>query len=356
MSDFLLPRLQTLEPYIPGEQPQDKRYVKLNTNESPYPPSPRVLEALDREKISRLNLYPDPLALTLRETIAKEYGLAVENVFVGNGSDEVLGFAFLAYADERHPVTIPEVSYGFYNVFSQLFRVEPIRVPLNKDFSIPMEKLCHVGTMVVLANPNAPTALALPLASIERIVASNLQHVVLVDEAYVDFGGESGLTLLSRHPNLLLVRTFSKSRSLAGGRLGYALGSKALIEDLERVKGSFHPYSINSLTMVAGIEAMRDKPYFVKCVQSICAQREKTAEELRALGFSLTESKTNFLFAKPPKLSGRAYYERLKEQGILVRYLSQAATKDYVRISVGTAEEMERLVAKTQEILKEVGA
>lgn len=352
MSDFLLPRLQTLEPYIPGEQPQDKRYVKLNTNESPYPPSPRVLETLNRERISRLNLYPDPLALALRETIAKEYGLAAENVFVGNGSDEVLGFAFLAYADERHPVTIPEVSYGFYNVFSQLFRVEPIRVPLSKDFSIPVEKFCGTGTMVVLANPNAPTALALPLASIERIVASNLQHVVLVDEAYVDFGGESGLKLLSKYPNLLLVRTFSKSRSLAGGRLGYALGGEAIIEDLERVKGSFHPYSINSLTMAAGIEAMRDKPYFDKCVQSICAQREKTAEELRALGFSLTESKTNFLFAKPPVIGGRAYYEGLKEQGILVRYLSQAATKDYVRISVGTAEEMERLVAKTKDIIR----
>lgn len=356
MSDFLLPRLQTLEPYIPGEQPQDRRYVKLNTNESPYPPSPRVLEALNREKISRLNLYPDPLALTLRETIAKEYGLAAENVFVGNGSDEVLGFAFLAYADEQHPVTIPEVSYGFYNVYSQLFRVEPIRVPLNKDFSIPVEKFCDSGTVVVLANPNAPTALALPLESIERIVASNLQHVVLVDEAYVDFGGESGLTLLSKYPNLLLVRTFSKSRSLAGARLGYALGGKALIEDLERVKGSFHPYSINSLTMAAGIEAIRDKPYFVNCVQSICAQREKTAEELRALGFSLTESKTNFLFAKPPRFSGRAYYEKLKEEGILVRYLSQAATKDYVRITIGTAEEMEWLVAKTKDILKEAGA
>ena len=355
MSRFLLPRYQELAPYVPGEQPQGRSYIKLNTNESPFPPSPKVVAALNEEKISSLNLYPDPLAKTLREAIAEEYGLRAENVFVGNGSDEVLGFAFFAYADEANPVTIPQVSYGFYKVFSRLFRVSPKEIPLNEDFSIPVEKFCHAESTVVLANPNAPTALAISLEDVERIVATNPNHMVLVDEAYVDFGGESALPLLARYENLLIVRTYSKSRSLAGGRLGYALASPTVVADLERIKGSFHPYSVNSLTMLAGIEAMGDKTYFEKCTQSICAQRNKTAQEMRSIGFEMTESQTNFLLVRHPKIGGREYYEKLKARGVLVRYLSGAGLEDYVRITIGTSEQMARLMEATQEILREAG-
>ncbi|MDD3213041.1 MAG: histidinol-phosphate transaminase, partial [Eubacteriales bacterium] len=276
MSNYLLPRLQTLDPYVPGEQPQDRRYVKLNTNESPFPPSPRVLDTISRENVARLNLYPDPLAKSLCEAIAETYGVSPKSVFVGNGSDEVLGFAFMAYADETRGVTIPDVSYGFYRVHSQLFRITPTLVPLNKDYTLPVEKFLAQGQLVAFANPNAPTSLALPVSEVERILQGNPDSVVLVDEAYVDFSEESCVPLLAKYKNLLIVRTYSKSRSLAGGRLGYALASPEIVDDLNRIKHSFHPYSINNLTLLAGIEAMRDKDYFVSCVQSIKRQREQS--------------------------------------------------------------------------------
>ncbi|MCE5343571.1 MAG: histidinol-phosphate transaminase [Eubacteriales bacterium] len=353
MSDFLLPRLRALDPYVPGEQPQDKQYVKLNTNESPFPPSPHVLDALSREAIARLNLYPDPLSAVLRQTIAAEYGLMEANVFVGNGSDEVLGFAFMAYADETRGATISDVSYGFYRVYAQLYRVSPIIIPLNEDFTLPVEKFLSQGQLVALANPNAPTSIALPLSEVERIVAGNPDSVVLIDEAYVDFGGETCVPLLGKYPNLLIVRTYSKSRSLAGGRLGYALASPAIIDDLNRMKNSFHPYNINRLTMLAGIEAMRDRRYFVSCVAAICAQREQSAAALKTLGFTVLPSATNFLFASPPGMDGKTYYEKLKARGVLVRYLSQPTLTRYVRITVGSVGQMDALLTATRDILKE---
>ena len=353
MSDFLLPRLQTLDPYVPGEQPQDRSYIKLNTNESPFPPSPRVLDALNRDAVAQLNLYPDPLSKTLCQAIANEYGLDEANVFVGNGSDEVLGFAFMAYADETRGMTIPDVSYGFYRVYAQLYRVSPTIVPLNEDFTLPVEKFLAQGQMVALANPNAPTSISLPLTQVERIVASNPHNIVLIDEAYVDFGGETCLPLLSRYPNLLIVRTYSKSRSLAGGRLGYALASPEIIEDLNRVKNSFHPYSINRLTMLAGIEAMRDQPYYQACVTQICAQRQTTAQALAALGFTILPSSTNFLFAAAPSMDGQTYYQKLKARGILVRFLSQPTLTRFVRITIGNAAQMDALLVATREVLKE---
>ncbi len=353
MSIFLLPRLRALDPYVPGEQPQDKQYIKLNTNESPFPPSPKVLDALSREAIEQLNLYPDPLSSTLRQTIAAEYGLTEANVFVGNGSDEVLGFAFMAYADETRGATIPDVSYGFYRVYAQLYRISPTIVTLNEDFTLPVEKFLAQGQLVALANPNAPTSVALPLADVERIIAGNPGSVVLIDEAYVDFGGEPCVPLLAKYPNLLIVRTYSKSRSLAGGRLGYALASTEIVDDLNRMKNSFHPYNINRLTMVAGIEAMRDRPYFASCVAAICAQREESAKALKALGFTVLPSATNFLFASPPGMDGKAYYEKLKARGVLVRYLSQPTLTGYVRISVGNAAQMDTLLTATRDILKE---
>ena len=353
MSDFLLPRFAQLDPYVPGEQPQDRQYVKLNTNESPFPPSPRVMDALSREAIARLNLYPDPLAKTLRETIALEYAVSPEQVFVSNGSDDVLGFAFMAYADQTHGVTIPEVSYGFYQVYAKRYQIQPTVVPLNEDFTLPVKKFLGQNQLVAFANPNAPTSLAMPLGDVERIVAENPRGVVLVDEAYVDYGGETSIPLLAKYPNLLIVRTFSKSRSLAGGRLGYALASPALIEDLDRMKNTFNPYSVNSLTMVAGIEAMRDRAYFDACVASTCKQRAVSAAELRSLGFRVLDSAANFLFAAAPGMDGLRYYQKLKERGVLVRYLNQPTLRQFVRITVGSEAQMRALTDATRDILKE---
>ncbi len=355
MSRYLADRLQALAPYVPGEQPQDQAYVKLNTNESPYSPSPRVVEALNRQIISRLNLYPDPLAKALCEAIAEDCGLQPENVFVGNGSDEVLAFAFMAYG-EQHGFAFPEPSYGFYKVYAGLFGFPKTMIPLRKDFSVPAEKFCNLGMPIAIANPNAPTSLAMPLSEIEQILQTNPDSVVLIDEAYIDFGGEPCLPLLARYPNLLIVRTFSKSRSLAGGRLGYALASAEIIDDLNRVKHSFNPYSINSLTLLAGIEATRDRAYFTQCVAGITAQREQSAAALRSLGFTVLNSASNFLFAAPPRVSGEAYYRGLKAKGVLVRYFSDPVLQNYVRISVGSAAQMETLLEKTRELLKEADA
>ena len=355
MSRFLVDRLQSLAPYVPGEQPQDMQYVKLNTNESPFPPSPRVVEALNRQIISRLNLYPDPLSKTLCETIASEYGLAPENVFTGNGSDEVLAFAFMAYGSERG-FAFPQISYGFYPVYARLFSLTPTVIPLRKDFTIPAEKFCTLNMPIAIANPNAPTSLVMGLADIEAILKTNPDSVVLIDEAYIDYGGETCLPLLDRYPNLLIVRTYSKSRSLAGGRLGYALASKELIDDLNRIKNSFNPYSINSLTMLAGIEAMRDKEYFDACVSATVSQREQTTADLRALGFTVPDSAANFLFAAPPGMTGAQYYKGLKQKGVLVRYFGDPLLKDYVRITIGNVEQMNILLNKTKELIQEVSA
>lgn len=355
MSRFLAKRLQSLAPYVPGEQPQDQAYVKLNTNESPFPPSPLVVEALNRQIVSRLNLYPDPLAKMLCETIAGEYNLASQNVFVGNGSDEVLAFAFMAYGDERG-FAFPAISYGFYPVYARLYGLPSTTVRLNKDFSVPAEKFCTLRMPIAIANPNTPTSIAMPLEDIERILRTNPSSVVLIDEAYIDYGGETCLPLLARYPNLLIVRTYSKSRSLAGGRLGYALASEEIIEDLNRIKHSFNPYSINSLTLLAGIEAMRDRAYFEECVSAVVAQRKQTASDLRAIGFSVKDSASNFLFASPPCMTGEAYYKGLKQKGVLVRYFDHPLLQNHVRITVGNAEQMQALLDKTKELIKEATA
>ena len=351
MSDFLLPALQALAPYVPGEQPQDRSYIKLNTNESPFPPSPRVLSALSCDEASRLNLYSDPQMRSLHAAIADAHRLRRECVFTGNGSDEVLALAFLAFSDAEHPVVMPDVSYGLYPIYARLFRAEPRIVPLNEDFTLPVEKFLHAGATVVFANPNAPTGIALPLSRVEEIVKANAHNVVIVDEAYADFAKENALELLERYDNLLIVRTFSKSRSLAGARLGYALGSAALISDLERVRNSFHPYSINRLSMLAGVEAMRDSDYFARCVGEIVREREESASELRALGFTLTNSQANFLLASHPERSGKELYEGLKARGVLVRYFDQPRLKPYVRITVGTREQMRTLMLMLREVL-----
>ncbi|MCI8538153.1 MAG: histidinol-phosphate transaminase [Oscillospiraceae bacterium] len=348
MSRYLRASLQALDPYVPGEQPQDQQYIKLNTNESPYPPSPRVLEAVSTPEVEKLRLYSDPEARILVSAIAKRYGVGVDQVFVGNGSDEVLAFAFQAYGGGK--VRFPALSYGFYPVFARLYGVSAEEIPLKEDFSIDPADYLDCGGTVVLANPNAPTGLALSRAELEEIIASNPDQVVLVDEAYVDFGGESCVPLLEKYGNLLVVQTFSKSRALAGARLGFALGSPELIADLNRIKFSFNPYNLNRLTILAGTAAMEDEDYFQSCVQRIQATRSRVTEALRKLGFTVLDSQTNFVFTKPPAMSGRAYYQALRQRGILVRHWDRPLIAGWVRVTIGSETEMGRFIAVTEEL------
>ena len=351
MSRFLSKRLLALSPYVAGEQPQDMQYVKLNTNESPYPPSPGVIQRLSEAEAGKLNLYPDPEGRALRQKLAEYYGLKSENVVLGNGSDEILSFAFSAFCDGENPVTYPATSYGFYPVFAALYGLRAREVPLREDFSIDPEDYKQNDAMVVIANPNAPTGLALDLDEIEGILQANPDRVVVVDEAYVDFGAQSAVALIPRYENLLVVQTFSKARSMAGARLGYGLGSEALICDLQTIRNSTNPYNVNRLTLLAGEAALDDAAYYEENCRTIQKTRAFAAEELKKRGFVLTDSLANFLFAKCPGLPGKRYYQLLKERGVLVRHFDKPVTTDYVRITVGSLAQMQRLLEATDEIL-----
>lgn len=353
MSRYLSERFANLEAYVPGEQPKDQEYIKLNTNESPYPPSPEVFARLSAEEVGRLNLYPDPTGRTLKEGLASLYGVEAENVFLSNGSDEILNFAFMAFCDESHGVMFPEISYGFYPVYADLYQIPSVQVPLKEDFSIDYKDYCSTGKMTVIANPNAPTGLSIPVSEIEEILKSNPDQVVLIDEAYVDFGGESCVPLTKKYGNLLVAQTFSKSRSMAGARLGFAIGDAKLIEDLEKIKFSTNPYNINRLTMAAGEAAVESNGYYMENVKKIMETRENASDKLRAIGFEVLPSKTNFIFVKSDELSGETMYAELKKKGILVRHFGKEKIKDYVRISIGTPEQMDTLVGKIKEILAE---
>ena len=344
MSKFLAPRLASLEAYTPGEQPKDRKYIKLNTNESPYPPSPEVLEAVNGDAVASLNLYPDPTCSVLREKLAQRYGVSSENVFVSNGSDDILNFAFMAFCTEEKGMAFPDITYGFYKVFAELHGVKAKVIPLLSDFSVNVEAFCGVGMNIALANPNAPTGIALSLCEIERILKSNSKSVVIVDEAYVDFGAESAVSLVGKYDNLIVVRTFSKSRSMAGARLGFAISSPEIIEDLEKLKYSTNPYDINRLTQIAGAAAIDSDGYYFKNVKRITETREYTEKALLSLGFEVIPSKANFLFARHPDFSGEWLYKSLRENGILVRHFGGERIKEYLRITVGTAEEMDSLV------------
>ncbi len=357
MSRFLLPRLREIAPYVPGEQPRDSdAFVKINTNECPYPPSPRVLRAIDGESARRLNLYPDPACAGLNAALAAAYGLNERQAYAGNGSDEVLAFAFMAFCDARRGCAFPAISYGFYPVYARLFNSPATEIPLNDDFTLPVERFVGLNKTVFIANPNAPTGIALPLDDIRRIVRGNPDSVVVIDEAYVDFGGESARALLPECDNLLIVGTFSKSRQLAGGRLGYALGSEELIADLNRVKFSFHPYNVSRLTQAAAVAALSDTAYFDECIGKVRATRARVAAALRGMGFALTDSKANFLFVKPPVLTGRAYCDALKAKMVLVRHFPDPRIDDYARVSIGTDAQMDIFLQRTEEVLKEAGA
>jgi len=344
MSRFISERFEKLNAYTPGEQPRDFSYIKLNTNESPYPPAPKVVEAIGQKELQELRLYSDPECRFLREALAAHYGVTPANVTVGNGSDELLSFAFMAFCDKRIGVSYPEISYGFYSVFADLYGLTTTELPLRDDFTVNPEDYFNLGTTIVLANPNAPTGCCLPVADIEHIVAANPNNVVIIDEAYIDFGGESCIPLTKSYDNLLVVQTYSKSRSLAGARLGYAVGSVELIADLEKLRYSTNPYNVNRLTLLVGTAALSQQEYYDNNNHQIILNREYTVKGLRNLGFVLTDSKANFIFAKHPKLSGQTLYQRLREQGILVRHFGKPLISDYVRITIGTEEQMKTLI------------
>lgn len=353
MSRFLSRRFADLEAYVPGEQPQDMKYVKLNTNESPFPPAPAVLEAVNASEIDRLNLYPDPEGKALREKLAAHYGVKLENVFLANGSDELLNFFFMTFCDEDQPVAYPAVSYGFYPVYAALYRLPHTEVPLREGFRLEPEDYCGIGKNIVIANPNAPTGRIIGVDEIERIVKSNPDHVVMIDEAYIDFGGESCLPLVEKYENLLVCQTFSKFRSLAGGRLGFAIGSPALIEDLDKIKYSTNSYNINRLTMAAAIATIESNEYYVNNSQKIQANRAYTVEELGKLGFETLPSKANFIFTHCPGVPGGTLYRELKARGVLVRHWEKPEIADWCRVTIGSREQMDVFLEKVREILKE---
>ena len=352
MSQFFNPRLSGLKAYTPGEQPRDRIYIKLNTNESSYPPSKGVRKAINRQRIDDLRLYCDPEATKLKAELARVYDKKSSQIFVSNGSDDILNFAFLAFGADG--ILFPDISYGFYEVFANLHGLPYETVPLKEDFSIDINDYCGVGKTIFLANPNAPTGLCLPLSDIETIVKSNPDTVVVIDEAYIDFGGESAVPLIRKYDNLLVIQTFSKSRSMAGARLGLGIGCRNLIRDLNTIKYSTNPYNINRMTMAAGIGALEDDAYFRNNCRAITENRAWTAGRLTELGFTLTNSVTNFLFARHDAISGKALYSKLREQGILVRHFDTPRLTDYVRITVGSRSQMEAFVAAVIAILQKL--
>ena len=352
MSRFFSEKYAKLVPYAPGEQPKDMRYIKLNTNESPFPPSP-IAQRLARQAAGDLNLYSDPECRDLVTIAAQKLGVAPDEILFTNGSDEILNFAFMAYCDASHPAVFPDISYGFYPVFAEINNVPYEQIPLKEDFSISVEDYIGLNKTIFIANPNAPTGIALPLADIERIVAGNPQSIVVIDEAYVDFGAESAVQLIHKYDNLLVTQTFSKSRSMAGARLGFGVGNSKLIQDLNTVKYSTNPYNINRMTMAAGIGALADEDYFRKNCRAIMENRQWTVDGLRKAGFEVTDSMTNFVFARHPQVDGQTLYLCLREKGILVRHFGSPKLSDYNRITVGSMEQMEAFMQAVKEIMEE---
>lgn len=352
MSRFLSSQLKNLEPYVPGEQPKTRDLIKLNTNENPYGPSPKVLEAIDQAQMSKLMLYPDPEASELTAEISNYYGIRQDQVMVGNGSDEILAFCFMAFQSESRNVWFPEPSYGFYKVYGDVFLTQGNPVPLTGDFRVDPKKYKNLDGTIIIANPNAPTGIALNLQEIEDILKSNESNLVIIDEAYIDFGAKSCVPFLQKYDNLLVVQTFSKSRSLAGGRVGFAMGSREVIADLNTIKFSFNPYNLNRLSILAAAAAIRDDDYFQKTRQKIIETRERFSGELRALGFHVLPSSANFVFAESDRLSGQEYFTGLREKNILVRHFEKDPVSNFVRITIGRDEDMDMLLAATKELLE----
>ena len=332
-------------PYVPGEQPQESNQIKLNTNENPYPPAPGVVKALQEFQTDRLRLYPEPTCKVLVDAIAEYYHLKPEQVFVGVGSDDVLAMIFLTFFNAKTPIVFPDITYSFYDVWVDMLRIPYEVKPLNAQFQICKEDYYGENGGVIFPNPNAPTGILMELSEIEDILEHNRDVIVVVDEAYIDFGGTSALPLIERYDNLLVVQTFSKSRSMAGMRIGYAMGNPKLIRYINDVKYSFNSYTMNQTALALGVEAIRDRAYFEETRQKVIATREWTKGELKKLGFSFGDSMSNFIFATHEKVPAKELFEALKREHIFVRYFaSQERISNYLRISIGTQEEMETLI------------
>jgi histidinol-phosphate aminotransferase len=344
MSKFWSQVVRKLEPYVPGEQPQIDGLIKLNTNESPYPPSPKVIDLINHDTIDRLRLYPDPNSKKLKNTIANYYGVNAEQVFVGNGSDEVLAILFMAFFQQDKPLLFPDISYSFYPAYCQLFGIEYKTIPLRDDYSIQFNDYSPYNGGIIFPNPNAPTAIGQSLAGIEALLQVNTESVVVVDEAYVDFGAETAITLVDKYPNLLVVQTLSKSRSLAGMRVGFAVGHKDLIDALDRVKNSFNSYPLDRIAEAAAVVAFEDDVYFKSCRDKIIATREWTVAELQKLGFNVLPSQANFVFAEPVGKNAAEVAQYLREQKILVRYFNKPRINQFLRITIGTDEQMQVMI------------
>lgn len=351
MSKFWSEMTKRAEPYIPGEQIAETDIVKLNTNENPYPPSPQVIQAMQDELNSNLRLYPSPTMDDLRTTIGDFYGLKKENVFVGNGSDEVLAFSFMGFFDPGKAIRFPYITYSFYPVYAKVFDIDYEAIPLEEDFSINVEAFFDSEGGVIFPNPNAPTSIYLPLEQIELILQNNRDQVVIVDEAYIDFAGESATTLIEKYDNLLVIQTLSKSRALAGLRVGFALGSEGLIEALIRMKDSFNSYPVDRLALVGAQAAMEDKAYFTEVTEKIVKTRSWVQEELQALNFNVLPSATNFVFASHETFPAEQLYEELRKRNMLIRYFGTEPIDNFVRITIGTDEEMKKLIKAIKEII-----
>ncbi len=352
MSKFWSKRTHELDPYTPGEQPQDQQYIKLNTNENPYPPSPKAIEAMRAAADENMRLYPDPHSASLKQAIADYYSLQLDQVFVGNSSDEVLAHTFVALLKHDKPLLYPDISYSFYPAYCSLFGINARQVPLRDDFTIDANDYNQPNGGIIFPNPNAPSGIALELNDIEAILKTNPDSAVVVDEAYVDFGADTAVPLISDYPNLLITQTFSKSRSLAGLRVGFAMGQAGLVDGLERVKNSFNSYPLDRAAIAGATASMKDKDYFNKTCRAIIATRDKSSEALTQMGFKVLPSKANFIFAKPPdKYDAGQLYLQLKEQGVLVRYFNAPRIAGFLRITIGTEEEMSVFLGKLSALL-----
>lgn len=343
--------IRQVTPYTPGEQPDGKNIIKLNTNECPYPPASGVKKAIQEINTDRFRLYPDPDAAALVNGLAEYYGVNPEQVFVGVGSDDVIGMAFLTYFNADKPILFPDITYSFYDVWADLFRIKYQTVPINDDFEINPQDYYKENGGIIFPNPNAPTAVAMPLDSIEEIIKKNQDVVIIVDEAYIDFGGESALPLVEKYENLLVVRTFSKSRAMAGMRIGYAIGNARLIAAMKAVKFSYNSYTMNQTAIAAGIAAIKDDAYFRKIVAKIVETREQAKNRLAELGFQFTDSMTNFIFATHNTVPAEKIFQELKARNIYVRYFNKPRIDNYLRITIGTDKEMNALYEALEEII-----
>lgn len=343
--------IRKVEPYVPGEQPKIKNVIKLNTNENPYPPSKAVMDALTKVDLDSLKLYPDPEVTKLNEAIANFYGVNKNQVFTGVGSDDVISMIFMTFFNSDKPVLFPEISYSFYSVWADLHKVPYETVRLDEDFNILVEDFNRENGGIIFPNPNAPTSKYLELSSVEEIIKNNQDSVVVVDEAYIDFGGESAIKFVNKYDNLIVVQTFSKSRSMAGMRIGYAIANENLIKALNDVKFSFNSYTMNRTAIELGTAAINDKAYFEECCKKIVATRERTMKALKELGFSFPESKANFIFAKHKDVPASLIFTKLKEKNIFVRYFNKPRIDNYLRITIGTDEQMDALIKALKEIL-----